>query len=88
MHFYHENHKRAQCCDQVGDDQGHVGCERSLHDEEDAAEAHHAECRKGDAFCVACADCRYGLWQVAEDHAYACCISYDGGEEFHVLWFV
>ena len=88
VYFYHEDNEGTEGGDEVGDDKGYVGGEGTLHDEEDAAEAHHAEGAEGYAFGVACADGDDGLGQVAEYHADACEVAYDGGEDFHMrfLW--
>ena len=88
VYFYHEDNEGAECGDEVGDDKGDVGGEATLHDEEYAAEAHHAEGVEGYAFGVACADGDDGLGQIAEYHADACEVAYDGGEDFHMrfLW--
>ena len=85
VHLDDEDDEGAQGGDEVGDEQGDVAEEGSLHDEEDAAEAHHAECAEGDAFGVACADGDDGLGQIAEYHAYAGDVAYYCGEEFHVM---
>ena len=85
VHFYDENYKGAECGDEVGHQQRDVVQECSLHYEEDAAEAHHAEGAEGDAFGIAGADGDYGLGQVAEDHAHAGEVAYYGGENFHSI---
>lgn len=66
-----EHDGRRDCRNGVGDYQRPVDgvAEASLHDEEDAAQAHKQKCGEGDGVGVAGADGIYGLGHIAQHHA-------------------
>lgn len=68
--------------DGVGDDEGPVVDHYSLNHKENASESEQEECRHGYSVGVTGADGVDGLREIAADHTYSGCITYDIDEKW------